>query len=126
MRLLTGFAIIALLLASIGVYGVLAYYVSQRTREIGVRAALGASRRQLASLVVRQSLLPIVAGVLAGIAGSLASGRLLQQFLFEVSPGDPQVIGTIVAMLIGVGLLACWLPARRAAAIDPIVALRDE
>jgi ABC-type antimicrobial peptide transport system permease subunit len=126
MRLLTGFAIIALLLASIGVYGVLAYYVSQRTREIGVRAALGASRRQLASLVVRQSLLPIVAGVVAGIAGSLATGPLLQRFLFEVSPGDPQVLGTIVAMLVGVGLLACWLPARRAAAIDPIVALRDE
>jgi putative ABC transport system permease protein len=126
MRLLTAFAIIALLLASIGVYGVLAYYVSQRTREIGVRAALGASRRQLASLVVRQSLLPIVSGVVAGIAGSLASGPLLQQFLFEVSPGDPQVLGTIVTLLICVGLLACWLPARRAAAIDPIVALRDE
>jgi len=126
MRLLTGFAFIALLLASIGVYGVLAYYVSQRTREIGVRAALGASRRQLAALVIRQSLLPIVAGVLGGIAGSLASGRLLQQLLFEVKPGDPQVLGTIVAMLIGVGLLASWLPARRAAAIDPIVALRDE
>ena len=121
MRLLTAFAIIALLLASIGVYGVLAYYVSNDTREIGVRAALGASRRQFATLVVRQSLLPILAGVLAGVAGSLASGRLLQQFLFEVNPGDPQVIGTIVAMLIGVGLLACWLPARRAAAIDPIV-----
>ena len=71
-------------------------------------------------MVVRQSLLPIAAGVLGGIAGSLASGRLLQQFLFRVDPGDPQVIGTIVAILIGVGLLACWLPARRAAAIDPI------
>jgi ABC-type antimicrobial peptide transport system permease subunit len=117
---------IGLLLASIGVYGVLAYYVSQRTREIGVRAALGASRRQLASMVVRQSMLPIAAGVILGVAGSLASGRLLQQFLFEVSPGDPQVIATIAALLIGVGLLASWLPARRAAAIDPLVALRDE
>jgi putative ABC transport system permease protein len=126
MRLLTGFAAIGLLLASIGVYGVLAYYVSQRTREIGVRAALGATRRQLASMVVRQSMLPIGAGVILGVAGSLASGRLLQQFLFEVSPGDPQVIATIVALLIGVGLLASWLPARRAAAIDPLVALRDE
>ena len=126
MRLLTGFAMIGLLLASIGVYGVLAYYVSQRTREIGVRAALGATRRQLASMVVRQSMLPIAAGVILGVAGSLASGRLLQQFLFEVKPGDPQVIATIVALLIGVGLLASWLPARRAAAIDPLVALRDE
>ena len=126
MRLLTGFAIIGLLLASVGVYGVLAYYVSQRTREIGVRAALGASRRQLGGMVIRQSLLPIVAGVVAGVGGSLASGRLLQQFLFEVKPGDPQVIGTIVALLTAVGLLASWLPARRAAAIDPLVALRDE
>ena len=92
MRLLTGFSIIGLLLASIGVYGVLAYYVSQRTREIGVRAALGATGRQLATLVVRQSLLPILAGVIAGVAGSFMSGRLLQQFLFQVQPGDSQVI----------------------------------
>ena len=126
MKLLAGFALIGLLLASIGVYGVLAYYVSQRTREIGVRAALGATRRQLSSLVVRQSLLPIAAGVIAGIAGSLASGRLLQEFLYHVQPGDPQVIAMIVMLLIGVALLASWLPARRAAAIDPMVALRDE
>jgi putative ABC transport system permease protein len=126
MRLLTGFAMIGLLLASIGVYGVLAYYVSQRTREIGVRAALGASRRQLAAMVVRQSMLPIGAGVILGVAGSMASGRLLQQFLFQVKPGDPQVIAAIVGVLIVVGLLASWLPARRAAAIDPLVALRDE
>jgi putative ABC transport system permease protein len=126
MRLLTGFAVIGLLLASIGVYGVLAYYVSQRTREIGVRAALGATRGQLASLVIRQSLLPLVAGVVIGVAGSLATGRLLQEFLYQVKPGDPQVITTIVILLIGVGLLASWLPARRAAAIDPMIALRDE
>jgi len=126
MRLLTGFAVIGLLLASIGVYGVLAYYVSQRTREIGVRAALGATRRQLAGLVVRQSMLPIVAGVVLGVAGSFASGRLLQELLYQVQPGDPQVVITIVALLLGVGLLASWLPARRAASIDPMVALRDE
>ncbi len=126
MRLLTGFALIGLLLASIGVYGVLAYYVSQRTREIGVRAALGASRQQLAGLVIRQSMLPIVAGVVLGVAGSLASGRLLQELLYQVQPGDPQVIVTIVALLLGVGVLASWLPARRAASIDPMVALRDE
>jgi putative ABC transport system permease protein len=125
-RLLTGFAAIGLLLASIGVYGVLAYYVSQRTREIGVRAALGATRRQLAGMVVRQSMLPIGAGVVIGATGSLASGPLLRQFLFEVQPGDPQVIATIVGLLVGVGLLASWLPARRAAAIDPMLALREE
>ena len=126
MRLLTAFAIVGLLLAATGVYGVLAYYVSQRTREIGLRAALGATRRQLSSLVIRQSLLPIVAGVVVGVAGSFASGRLLQEFLYQVQPGDPQVIAIIVALLIGVGLLASWLPARRAAAIDPMIALRDE
>ena len=126
MRLLTGFALIGLLLASIGVYGVLAYYVSQRTREIGVRAALGATRTQLAALVIRQSLLPIGAGVIAGIAGSFASGRLLEDFLFQVTPGDPQVIAIIVLLLMTVGLLASWLPARRAASIDPMIALRDE
>lgn len=102
------------------------YYVSQRTREIGVRAALGATRRQLSALVVRQSMLPIAAGVIAGVAGSFATGRLLQEFLYQVQPDDPQVIAIIVALLIGVGLLASWLPARRAAAIDPMVALRDE
>jgi putative ABC transport system permease protein len=126
MKLLTGFAIIGLLLASVGVYGVLAYYVSQRTREIGVRAALGATRRELAALVVRQSLLPIVAGLAIGVVASLATGRLLQELLYQVQPGDPQVIATIVTLLIGVGLLASWLPARRAASIDPAIALRDE
>lgn len=126
MRLLTGFAVIGLLLASIGVYGVLAYYVSQRTREIGVRAALGASRQQLAAMVVRQSMLPIVAGLVLGVAGSLATGRLLQELLYQVRPGDPQVIVAIVVLLIIVGLFASWIPARRAAAIDPMVALREE
>jgi putative ABC transport system permease protein len=126
MRLLTGFALIGLLLASIGVYGVLAYYVSQRTREIGVRAALGATRQQLAGMVIRQSMLPILAGLVLGVAGSLGSGRLLQELLYQVRPGDPEVILSIVALLLGVGLLASWLPARRAAAIDPMVALRDE
>ena len=126
MKLLAGFALIGLLLASIGVYGVLAYYVSQRTREIGVRAALGATSRQLSSLVVRQSMLPIAAGVIAGITGSFASGRLLQEFLYQVQPGDSQVLVTIVVLLVTVGLLASWIPARRAAAIDPMMALRDE
>ena len=126
MKLLTGFAIIGLLLTSIGVYGVLAYYVSQRTREIGVRAALGASRRQLAGMVIRQSMIPIGIGAAIGIVGSLASGRLLQQLLYQVQPGDPQVIAIIVALLILIGLLASWLPARRAASIDPMIALRDE
>jgi putative ABC transport system permease protein len=126
MHLLTGFALIGLVLASIGVYGVLAYYVSQRTREIGVRAALGATRSQLAGLVVRQSLASIAAGVVLGVAGSLATGRLLTDLLYRVEPGDPQVLIGIVGLLVAAALLASWLPARRAASIDPLVALRDE
>ncbi|HJU41232.1 MAG TPA: FtsX-like permease family protein, partial [Vicinamibacterales bacterium] len=126
MRLLSAFAIIGLLLASMGVYGVLAYYVSQRTREIGVRAALGATRPQIAAMVVRQSMVPIVAGVALGVAASLAAGRLLQELLYQVQPGDPQVIAIIATLLIAIGLLASWLPARRAASIDPVMALRDE
>jgi len=77
-------------------------------------------------MVVRQSMMPIAGGVVLGIAGSLASGRLVQQLLFQVEPGDPGVMAAIVVLLIVVGLLASWLPARRAASIDPMIALRDE
>ncbi len=126
MRLLTGFAFVGLVLAAIGVYGVLAYYVSQRTREIGVRAALGATRSQLAGLVVKQSLVSIAVGVILGVAGSFATGGLLSDLLYQVKPGDPEVLGSIVGLLVGAALLASWLPARRAASIDPLVALRDE
>jgi len=126
MKLLTGFALIGLLLAAIGVYGVLGYFVSQRTREIGVRSALGATRTQLAGLVLRQSMSPIAAGVVLGIAGSFVSGRLLTEMLYQVKPGDPEVIAVIVILLLIVGLLASWLPARRAAGIDPMVALRED
>jgi putative ABC transport system permease protein len=126
MKLLSGFALIGLLLAAIGVYGVLGYFVSQRTREIGVRSALGATRAQLAGLVIRQSMSPIAAGVGLGIAGSLVSGRLLTEMLYQVKPGDPEVIAVIVIVLLVVGLLASWLPARRAAGIDPMVALRED
>jgi putative ABC transport system permease protein len=126
MRLLAGFAAIGLLLACVGVYGVLAYYVSQRTREIGLRAALGATRSQIVRMVLRQSLVSILAGVALGVAGSMASGNLLVDFLYNVKPGDPQVLVSIVFVLVIAALLASWLPARRAAAIDPLVALRDE
>lgn len=126
MRLLTGFALVGLLLVGIGVYGVLAYYVSQRTRELGVRVALGASKRTLVGLVLRQSMVPVVAGLALGIAGSLASGRLLTNLLYEVTPGDPIVLGTITALLTIVALVSSWLPARRAAMADPLVALREE
>jgi putative ABC transport system permease protein len=126
MRLLTGFAFVGLLLAGVGVYGVLAYYVSQRTRELGVRAALGASKQTLITLVLRQSALPVVAGIALGIVGSIASGAVLAELLYEVRPGDPLVLILIAALLAGVALLSGWLPARRAAMVDPVVALREE
>lgn len=126
MRLLTGFAAVGLVLAALGVYGVLAYYVSQRTREFGLRMALGASRAALVWLVLRQSAVPLAVGVLLGIAGSFASGQLLSGLLYEVTPGDPLVLTSIVLILLGVSVLSGFLPARRAAAVDPMVALRDE
>ena len=126
MRLLTGFALFGLLLAGVGVYGVLAYYVSQRTRELGMRAALGASKRTLIRLVLRQSAVPLTVGIGLGIAGCIASGALLAELLYEVQPGDPVVLTSIAGLLTGVALLASWLPARRAAMVDPMVALREE
>ena len=126
MRLLTGFALFGLLLTGIGVYGVLAYYVSQRTRELGMRAALGASKRTLIRLVLRQSAVPLTLGIALGIAGCIASGALLAELLYEVQPGDPAVLTSIAGLLTGVALLASWLPARRAAMVDPMVALREE
>jgi putative ABC transport system permease protein len=126
MRLLTGFAIVGLLLAGMGVYGVLSYYVSQRTRELGVRVALGASKHKLVGLVVLQSAIPLAIGVFLGIAGSVASGRLLTELLYEVRPGDPVVLAIITSLLVVVALLSSIIPARRAAMVDPLTALREE
>jgi putative ABC transport system permease protein len=126
MRLLVIFASMGLLLAAVGVYGVLAYYVSQRTRELGVRVALGATRRMVVLLVLRQAFVPISAGLAIGMLGSVWTSRLLADLLFQVEPGDPAVTAAIVTLLAGVGLAASWIPARRASALDPVVALREE
>ncbi len=126
LRLVSIFAAIGLLLAALGVYGALAYYVSQRRRELGVRLALGATRRGLVQFVMRQALVPIAVGLGIGIAGSLATGPLLASLLFQVGPGDPAVTASIVALLAIVALAASWAPARRAAAIDPVRVLREE
>jgi putative ABC transport system permease protein len=126
MRLLMAFGGIGLLLAAVGVYGVLAYYVSQRTREFGVRSALGASRRTLVALVLRQSALPLTAGLAIGVIASFAAGRLLSELLFDVRPGDPAVLAMVVGVLVTVALASSWWPARRAASVDPLTALRDE
>ena len=126
MLLLTLFAAVALALAAIGVYGVVSYLVSQRTREIGIRVALGARKREVVWLVVGRALAPVVAGLGLGAVGGVLSARTLATLLYGVSPSDPSVIVGIVAVLGTTAMVASWIPARRAASVDPLVALRDE
>ena len=117
---------LALLLAAIGIFGVASYTVSQRTQEIGIRMALGASRRAVLRLVLAGGVRLAVAGVLIGVAGAYWASKLIQGELYQTSPTDPRVFAAVVVVLVGVVLLATWLPARRAAAVDPVVALRTE
>jgi putative ABC transport system permease protein len=124
--LLGGFAGVALILASLGFYGVLTYAVRQRTREIGVRIALGARPVSVQGMVVRHGMVLASIGVVFGVAGALALSRLLRSQLFGVSPTSPAVYAGVALLLVSVALLACWLPARRAARVDPLVALRCE
>jgi len=126
MTLLTIFAGIAIALASIGLYGVMSYSVSQRTREMGIRMALGAQRRDVLQLVVRRGMLLTMVGVGLGLAGSFALTRLISSLLFGVSATDIGTFGAVSSLLFVIALLACWLPARRASRVDPIVALRTE
>ncbi len=126
MVLLLLFALAATLIATCGIYGLMAYAVVQRRHEIGVRMALGADRREVLRLVLSRALRIVAAGVFAGVAGAAGVTRVLQRFLFGVTPTDPLVFATVTVLLIVVGLVAAWLPARRAAGIDPCVALRAE
>jgi macrolide transport system ATP-binding/permease protein len=124
--LLSGFGMLALLLAALGIYGVLAYSVNRRTKEIGIRMALGARVADLLRLVLRQGFGLTAAGLGIGLAGAFAATRLLRGFLYEVQPLDPLTFTAAVALLTVVALAACWLPARRATRVDPITALRSE
>jgi putative ABC transport system permease protein len=124
--LLTAFAIIALLLAAVGIYSTMSLYVGSRTKEFGIRLALGAEPGALRRNVLRQGLLLTAAGVVVGVAGAFALTRTIQSLLFEVSPTDPVVFTAIPLLLVFVSLLACYTPARRATKVDPLVALRDE
>jgi putative ABC transport system permease protein len=117
---------VALLLGLVGIYGVVSYIVSQRTGEIGVRLALGAEPGTVAAMIVRQGGIVALAGVLAGLAAALAGGRLIASLLYDVSPRDPAVLAATAVTLFGVATLACWLPARRAARVSPVEALRAD
>lgn len=124
--ILGGFAIAALVVTAVGLYGVIAYSVVQRTREIGIRIALGATPNRVRRRVTRQGLGLTLAGVAAGAAVSIGATRILRSVLFGVAPGDPTVLALVAVLLAAVSLLACWLPARRAAAVDPLIAIRTE
>jgi putative ABC transport system permease protein len=120
------FAGLGLLLSALGIYGVLAYSVARRTREIGIRLAIGAEARQIHVMIMRQGAWLIGAGLITGLGASMGLTRFLQSQLYHVSPNDPLVMSAVVGLLSVIALVACWLPARRAAKVDPVVALRAE
>ncbi len=124
--LMSGFSIIALLLAAIGIYGMLAYSVNERTREIGVRVALGAQPRSIVSMIVGSGLRLVAGGTVVGIAGALALSGLIKGMLFGIQPTDVLTYVAVALLLASVAIVAAWIPARRAARLDPLNALRAE
>jgi ABC-type antimicrobial peptide transport system permease subunit len=123
-RLSMAFGVVALLLAAIGLYGVLSYGVARRTNEIGIRKALGAQHGAVMAMILRETGLLLLAGLVVGIALSVAGMRLITSRLYGLAPADPVALGAAVAALAGVALVAAWLPAYRASRVDPLVALR--
>ena len=126
MALTSLFALVALLLGAVGVYGVVSYAVACRTRDIGLRMALGAFRADVMRSVFAHGMRPVVAGLAVGLIGAVGVASVLRSVLFEVAPADPLSLGTVVVLLVLTSGIACYLPARRAAAMDPLMALRHE
>src|SRR5258708_6293277 len=124
--LFASFAGVALLLAAIGIYGVMSFAVAQRTHEIGLRMALGAGPRQVLRLVLGEGMLLAFGGLAIGLAGVYFVGRLMKSVLYQVNETDPVAISAVTTVLLLCALLACYIPARRATQVDPMVALRDE
>jgi ABC-type antimicrobial peptide transport system permease subunit len=126
MWLMTLFGGCALLLSAIGVYGLMAYAVQQRTAEIGIRMALGADKNSVRGMVLRQGMVLAISGIVVGVVSSLSFARVLAGFLFGVAPRDPTIFTTVTLLLAGVAFIAVWLPAQRATRLDPVMALRQE
>jgi putative ABC transport system permease protein len=126
MVLLAAFGGLSLILAAVGIYGVVSYSVTQRTHEIGIRVALGAERSDVLRIVFTQSLIWVGAGIAIGVAASVAATRVLDTLLYSISPTDPRVLAAAAFLLISVALIATYVPARRAMNVDPVIALRNE
>jgi ABC-type antimicrobial peptide transport system permease subunit len=126
MNLAIAFALSALVLASLGIYGVLAFTVARRMQEIGIRIALGARNTQVVRMVLKQGLRPVIGGLFVGLLVAVMGGRILSSQLYGIAANDPSTMAGVAALLLAVALCACWFPARRAIAIDPMRALRDQ
>jgi len=126
MQLLVGFSLVGSVLTLVGIYGVLALSVASRRRELAIRTAVGAEQSDIRNLVLAEGLRLIGGGVLAGLGAAIVLSRVLKSFLYEVEPGDPTTLVGVGLLFVSVALLACWVPVRRAARVDPLEALRYE
>lgn len=126
LRMMAGFAVAAMFISAIGLYGLISYSVAQRTREFGVRLALGATTSAVLKLVLIQGMRPAVIGVAVGIAGAIGATQVMRSILFRVSPADPLTLGAVTAAICAIALFAAWLPARRAMRVDPMTSLRED
>jgi ABC-type antimicrobial peptide transport system permease subunit len=124
--LVAAFGLLALVIAAVGIAGVLAFFIAERTTEIGIRMSLGAERSRVMRMVLADGGALLLLGVVLGLAGSVVVARLLEGLLFGVAPGDPVTFAAVALLMIGVGLAACAVPARRAARVDPLIAMRAE